>query len=127
MTIHGSVNLLRQPVVALEIIGDDGQHHTIEASLDTGFSGDITLPRSAIDRLSLRLIDRANRFRIGDGALTLFNTYSATIRWLGEIRHIAVLETDVFPLIGVGLLWGNNLSADFRNGGDVAITQLANA
>ena len=44
--------------------------------------------------------------------------------WHGRERVVNVLGSDVFPLVGVGLLWGNNLSVDFRHGGDVSITAL---
>ena len=37
---------------------------------------------------------------------------------------VDVLESEITPLVGVGLLWGNNLSVDFRHGGEVRITEL---
>ena len=63
-------------------------------------------------------------FRVGDGTVVTFSVYAATIRWHGMMRQIIVLESEVAPVLGVGLLWGNNLCIDFQPGGDVAITEL---
>lgn len=56
--------------------------------------------------------------------MTPFNSYDAAIRWGNGVKYITVLASENFPLVGVGLLWGNNLSVDFRHGGDVRITEL---
>ena len=98
---------------------------TVEVRLDTGFSDDITLPIAAINRLRLKPIDRSN-FRVGDGSVVTFSTYAATIRWHGVMRQIIVLESEVTPVLGVGLVWGSNVSIDFQPGGEVAITELPN-
>ncbi len=61
---------------------------------------------------------------MGGNSTTTFNTYAATIRWQDELRQIIVLESEVSSVLDVGLLWGNNLSVDFRHGGNVSITEL---
>ena len=95
----------------------------MEAQVDTGFSGELTLPISAIERLGLES-SGFTTYRLGDNSLTPFDSYHATVRWAENERHITTLVSEHFPLIGVGLLWGNNLSVDFRHGGDVSITEL---
>ena len=122
--ISGVVNLLRQPTTNVTIMDDSGQSRMLEANLDTGFSGDLTLPKISIELLDLKPIDRAVSYRIGDGAMTLFNAYAATVRWHDRVRHISVLESEISPTVGVGLMWGSNLSIDFQPGGEVAITEL---
>ena len=121
--ISGVVSSTRWPIVDLVILGADGHEWAIEARIDTGFSDDLTLPRSAIAQLGLTRLDRSN-YRIGDSSTKTFITYAATIRWQGELRRIIALESEVLPVLGIGLLWGNNLSVDFRHGGDVIITEL---
>ena len=44
--------------------------------------------------------------------------------WHDISKEITVLEAEIWPVVGVGLLWQNNLSIDFTNGGDVTITEL---
>ena len=120
---NGSVSLMRWPTVVASILDVEGGVSTVEARIDTGFSGDLTLPRTVIDRLGLQRADRAN-YRIGDDRTVTFNTYIARVVWHNLIRQIIVLESEVPPVIGVGLLWGSNLSVDFRHGGDVTIREL---
>ena len=124
--IVGEVNLLRQPAVSVVVIAANDQRQTIEANVDTGFSGDLTLPISAIERLAFPLATRSNSYRIGSGALVTFNTYDGTILWHNSRRQVTVLESEITPTIGVGLLWDSNLSIDFRLGGEVTITELTN-
>ena len=121
--MDGTVSSGRWPTIPVSVIDEAGAERTVEARLDTGFSDDLTLPIAAINRLRLKRIDRSN-FRVGDGTVVTFSVYAATIRWHGMMRQIIVLESEVAPVLGVGLLWGNNLSIDFQPGGDVAITEL---
>ena len=121
--ISGYVNLLRRPTVDVALVDGNGQLWSIEAHLDTGFTGDLTLPSSAIEQLGLPFI-AVTSFRTATGTMAKFNTYDGTIVWRGQERDIYVLESNVFPLVGVGLLWGNSLSVDFRFGGDVIIMEL---
>lgn len=122
--ISGNVNLMRRPAITVVLIDSDGQDRTTEAHLDTGFTGDLTLPKAVIERLGLAPTGRLGRYRIGSGSTAAFNTYEGTIRWHDELRHVDVLESEIFAVIGVGLLWDNNLSIDFKHGGDVTITEL---
>ena len=121
--ISGIVSSTRWPTISLLILDVDGYEREIEARIDTGFSNDLTLPRSVIARLGLKRVDRSN-YRIGDNSTATFNTFAATIRWQDQLRRILVLESEVSPVLGVGLLWNNNLFIDFVLGGNVTITEL---
>lgn len=121
--IAGTVGWLRRPTVSIEIVGRDGLARSVEVYVDTGFSGDLTLPKVAIERLSLLPNDAVN-MQIGDGAYATFTTYQATILWRDVSREIVVLEFEIWPVIGIGLLWQCNLSIDFAPGGGVSITEL---
>lgn len=121
----GAVNLLRCPSVPIVLVDGGGRDWSIEAQVDTGFTGELTLPISAIDSLGLEA-SGFSTYRVGDGSLTSFNSYYATIRSGNGVRYITVLESETDPLVGVGLLWDNNLSIDFRHGGDVSISELTN-
>ena len=121
--MDGTVSSARWPTITVSVFDKEGLERTVQARLDTGFSDDLTLPIAAINRLGLKSVDRSN-FRIGDNTTVTFNTYAATIRWHGVRRQIIVLESEVAPVLGVGLMWESNLSIDFRHGGDVIITKL---
>ena len=122
--ITGAVSTLRFPSIAIELIDGEGRSRVIDAHLDTGFSGELTLPKAAIAELGIKMIDRSNYYRIGNNELALFNAYAATIRWHGGLRQVTAMESEIFPVVGVGLLWENNLSVDFIIGGNVAIREL---
>ena len=115
---------MRHPSITVVLIDDTGQDRWTEAYLDTGFTGELTLPRAVIEQLGLVPSGRSNRYRVGTGATEAFNSYEGIIRWRNALRVIEILETDVTPLIGIGLLWGNNLSIDFQPSGAVTITEL---
>ncbi len=121
--ISGKVDLLRLPIINIEVWDKDGHTRTAEANLDTGFTGELTLPKAAIEQLGLPRVGTAN-MKIGTGANTRFNAYRTTIIWHDISKEITVLEAEIWPVVGVGLLWQNNLSIDFTNGGDVTITEL---
>ena len=123
--ITGAVNSLRRPAIVVILIDGHGEPRSVEAQLDTGFTGDLTLPASAIEQLGLPF-SAVTSFRTASSRLTDFMTYEGEILWRGRHRIIDVLESDVFPLVGIGLLWDNNLSIDFKFGGEVAITELQN-
>ncbi len=122
--ISGSVNPMRHPSITVVLIDEAGRDRWTEANLDTGFTGELTLPRAVIDQLGLVPSGRSNRYRVGTGATETFNSYEGAIRWRNGLRMIEILEAEVTPLVGIGLLWGNNLSIDFQPGGSVAITEL---
>ena len=121
--IAGVVGPLRRPAIDIEVLGRDGLARSAEVYVDTGFSGDLTLPKVAIERLSLLSNDAVN-MQIGDGAYATFTTYQATILWRDLPREVTVLESEIWPVIGIGLLWQCNLSIDFARGGNVFITEL---
>ncbi len=56
--IRGRVSSGREIIVPLDIGKGDGRFEAIEAVLDTGYSGSLTLPSYIIGRLGLELISR---------------------------------------------------------------------
>lgn len=51
--IHGAVNAALEAVVPLTVQGAAGRAHEIEAVIDTGFSGFLTLPSALVAVLGL--------------------------------------------------------------------------
>ncbi len=49
----GRVNSEREAVVSIEVLGPDEQAVVVEAGIDTGYNGFLTLPRTLIEELSL--------------------------------------------------------------------------
>jgi clan AA aspartic protease len=75
-----------------------------EAWIDTGFTGELLLPRALVESLGLPGLD-AVRAELGDGSRPLLDTYTCEIDWFGKPRKVeAIASACRFPMIGVGLL-----------------------
>ena len=64
--ITGIVTVEREAVISLTIRGSKGQEHEIEAVIDTGFDGSLTLPPALITALELPW-RRRGRALLADG------------------------------------------------------------
>jgi clan AA aspartic protease len=103
--------------------GPEGQEQEIEAVIDTGFDGSLTLPPPLIAALDL-VWRRRGRALLADGSQSLFDIHEAIVVWDGEPRRIAVDTADIDPLVGMSLLYGFELTVQARDGGSVAIKPL---
>lgn len=120
--IVGVVNSVREAVIRLAVLGSKGQIE-IEAVVDTGFDGFISLSRAVISELGFRF-HRRGRAVLADGSEIIFDVYEATVIWDGEPRRVEVDEADTDPLVGMGLLEGYELTVEVVTGGAVAIELL---
>ena len=121
--ISGKVTAELEAVVRLRVCGADEDEQTIEAVIDTGFDGWLTLPASLISRLGLTWRSRG-RALVADGGESIFDMYEATVFWDGQPRRIVVDQVDTSPLVGMSLLAGYDLMIQVQPGGLVRISQL---
>ena len=56
----------------------------------------------------------------------IFDMYTATVIWDGEVRTVDVAASETEPLIGMSLLYGFKLEIEAREGGIVTIKSLEN-
>jgi clan AA aspartic protease len=113
----------REPLIRLTICGFRGRRQEIEAVVDTGYTGWLTLPPTIIR--SLHLPWRSfGRGTLADGSVSLFDVYQGKVLWDGRIRPIFVDEFDATPLVGMGLLKGFELNMQVRARGKVTIKRL---
>ena len=78
--VLGQVNLRNEAVIPVEIYDRNGLIVELEATVDTGFSGHLTLSTAAISQLELRY-DRTETFTLGDNNNVDFDVYRATLSW----------------------------------------------
>jgi clan AA aspartic protease len=95
--------------------GPTGQALEIEAIIDTGFDGWLSLPSSVIVSLGLVWRQRG-RALLADGRESVFDIYEATVDWDGEARRIPVDEAETAPLVGMSLLEGYELTVEAQAG-----------
>lgn len=121
--ITGKIVNNQEAAIELEVVGTD-QLEKIQTIIDTGFSGELTLPGNLIDRLGLPRIGDLPII-LGDGYEVSVEMYLAIVLWQGEERIVQVLRTDDGkPLIGMSLLYGNRLILDIVTDGEVTIETL---
>ena len=93
---------------------------SVDAVIDTGFSGFLTLPSDIIAELDLTWKGR-DVATLGDGTACIFEVYIASIIWDGDYRVIDINESETAPLIGMRLLRGYDLKIRTIEGGLVTI------
>jgi clan AA aspartic protease len=121
--MKGKVNARREALLRLRLEGSDGRRRVVEGIVDTGYDGALTLPPKLVRALKLPLVGQ-NHAELANGQIVLFNTYQATVRWMGRRVRISVDEAHTDPLIGMDLLNGFALYVAVTTGGDVAVSSL---
>ena len=117
--IDGAVNDAYEAVVALSLHGPEG-HQNIEAVIDTGYSGFLTLPAALVTELGLPFAYIGRALLANDDEVT-FDVHDVTVLWDGQPRHIRADATGSTPLVGMLLLDRHNLNIEVERGGRVTI------
>jgi|SRR5579871_4206090 len=118
--ILGKVNAFKQAVISLELRGPNGQTETVDAIIDTGYDGYLTVTPNIAARLQFPFRE-TRTYELGNGALIDFAIHDATVLWDGQTQDVATLVTDGGVLIGMSLLAGYTLFIDAVDGGEVRI------
>lgn len=121
--INGQVTASREAVIELEIVSSDQKIERVEAVIDTGFNGYLTLPGDLVNRLNLQLAGN-RRATLGDGNTVVLDVYLAKVIWHGREREVLVLQAEGGPLVGMSLLYGNRVILTIVSGGDVIIDPI---
>ena len=121
--VTGTVNARLEAMIRLTVYGPGGQHEDVEAVVDTGFNGSLTLPLAVIVKLGLPWRSRGSAI-LANGSLDHFDIYTGTVIWDGVSRKILVEAADTDPLIGMRLLAGYHLGIETVAGGSVKIKSL---
>jgi clan AA aspartic protease len=121
--ITGVITADREATLRLSAFGPSGQEQEIEATIDTGFNGFLTLPASSVATLGLPYHSQTVA-TLGDGSHVLLRLYEASVDWEGRARDVLVLEADGGPLVGMDLLYGSRMTLDIVDGGLVTIEPL---
>jgi clan AA aspartic protease len=122
--ITGVVNARHEATIRVPVQDANGREQEIEAIIDTGFNGSLTLPSPVIATLGLPWRTRGNAI-LANGSEDQFDIYAATITWDGTPRNILVEAADTDPLVGTALLSGYNVYIQVVAGGSVTITKHA--
>ena len=109
--------------IRLQVRGPGGREREIEAVVDTGFTGSLTLPPSLVAALRLRW-RKLDRGILADGSECVFDVYEAEVVWDGRRKSVLITKAEATPLVGMTLLNGYQLTMQVRTGGKVTIKPL---
>ena len=121
--ITGTVNAALEATVPLVVVGTGSRQRHVEAVIDTGFTGHLTLPRSVIAELQLAWLGREQGV-LADGGVELFEVYRAAVNWDGQPRAVEVAAVNAAPLVGMAMLERHWLRVQVIRAGSVSIESL---
>ena len=121
--IRGVVTSRYEAVIPLVVIGARGQREPIEAIVDTGFDGWLSLPQSFVDELELPWQRLGGAF-LADGSEIEFDIHDGTVLWDRKLREISIDVSDTDPLVGMRLLEGYQLTLPVQPEHEFTIRQI---
>ena len=121
--IAGVVNANYEPVISLSVQSPSGQQRDIEAVIDTGFNGYLTLPPALVAELKLPFRIRGAAM-LANGTEETFGIYGVTLLWDGQAKYVDADAVGPTPLVGMSLLDRHNLNIDVADGGRVLVQPM---
>lgn len=107
----------------VEVLGTDGRRAEVEAIVDTGFNGHLTLPSSLATSLSLPVVGEA-RSTMADGREVVEDVCAARVVMHGTPRAARVPISETTPLLGTALLGRSRLTMDLVPSGEVLLEEI---
>ena len=118
------MNASLEAVVTITLRGPAGQVEEVNAVIDTGFNGYLTLPTTMVADLALSVVGEAEAV-LADGRQAVFDVYGVTVVWDGQPRFVECGAVGIDALVGMALLDRHNLNIEVENGGSVFIQARA--
>ncbi len=112
-----------EPRITLRARDASGQYALVEAVIDTGFTGEITLPPGTVESLSLKFQGDGTG-TLADGSVESFEIYRVTLLWHGVPRLSLAYAVPGEPLIGMAMLRGSELRVRAAPDGEVEIEEF---
>lgn len=117
------VNRDLEATIRLRIRGAGSREQDIEAVIDTGFNGFLTLSPVLVRRLDLTRIGQS-RVLLASGKEDLLDLYEVAILWDGQWRTVELDAAEAEALVGMGLLYRYSVQIHAIEGGQVIIEAL---
>jgi clan AA aspartic protease len=112
----------REAAVEIELLSP-ARPVRVEAVIDTGYNGYLTLPANLVTDLGLAFAGYRSG-TLADGSTVVLDVYLGQVNWHRQQKEILVAQAAGKPLIGMSLLEGNRLMIDVIEGGSVVIDEL---
>ncbi len=115
--------LADEPILAITVVDLSESRQRVEAVVDTGFTGHLTLRPHTVERLDLPVMGSAESI-LADGSTIVEDFCIARVVWHGTPRSVRALVVDAVPLLGMSLLRGSELRVQAESGGEVVVRAL---
>jgi clan AA aspartic protease len=125
MTHDGTVNARLEAIVRLKLRGPAGDELEIDAVIDTGYTGSLTLPARVAQALGLSR-RAGGRAVLADGSVRRFDTFAAEVWWGDNWVPVVTSNLGDESLLGMSLLAGRGLWVEVVDGGAVEVRALGN-
>lgn len=122
--MYGEFRDTNEIVVTLEVQNRAEQSETVDAVIDTGFSGYLMLPRSLVVSLGLPQVSEVIA-TLADGGLRQFSVHEAVVLWNGRPRTVPAYASEGASLVGISLLRGHLLTLELVRDGSITIEPAA--
>lgn len=99
-----------------------GETMSLDAVIDTGFTGRLTLPPDVVEDLGLRLRGSVD-VALADGSVETLPMHRVRIVWHEREREVRVYAASGSPLVGMALLFGSELRIRVAGGEAVEIEE----
>ena len=120
----GAVTALREARIRLRVRSPGAKLIVdVDALVDTGYSGALTLPDAMVNSLGL-IRQSGGQARLADGSVRTFHVCPAELEWDGLWRPVTVSAVGNDVLLGMRLLTGHSLQVEVVPGGSVEIERL---
>jgi clan AA aspartic protease len=119
----GAITPDRKAMLRLQLRSPSGSQEEVEAVIDTGFNGSLTLPVALVAALALPRRGW-RRATLADGSEVRLAVYKVTVIWDNQARDVLALAADGGPLLGMSLLYGSVVTLHIVDGGLVTIAAL---
>ena len=124
MTEQGRVHTFGQRLKGtciVHLFGDNGVPARVQAIVDTGFDGYLTLRSSLVNVLGLKETSSV-RMVLADGSSLLCPAFRVEIDWQGQPQTIEIVQLEGPQLLGMEMLRGSQLRMMVENDGVIEIT-----
>jgi|SRR4051812_17503436 clan AA aspartic protease len=122
--LTGRVTGEKEAILQIQVLGPMGEMAQVEAAIDTGYDGFLTLPLSLVRDLALPFAGTA-RATLGDGNEVKMDLFLAGVVWEEEPCEVLVLAAEGGVLLGMAMLAGSRVTLDVEDDGLVTIESLA--
>lgn len=123
--ITGALTSDGEPTLPIAVDGPAGTQE-LTPIVDTGFNGELTLPKELISDLNLPEW-AVTEVTLADGRVRDVQTYVGVAHLGDHSREVLIAEAPTTPLLGTDLLWGFSLAVEFQAGGAVEVSPLNGA